>query len=280
MSILQKTIQIARRFLPRGWSPLLRSIVRIYPEGTLYPAELKNSDRIYLDLRENMCHTYFYYGELPHERFTEAFMKNYLRSGDVCLDIGANIGYFTRIMSSVVGPGGRVHAFEPMPSAIRCLRKNVENLQNVTLHEIALSDRVGKSAFSIRNLGDTSSLGSDSSSKNVIEVQTNTVDCIAINEAKIDFIKIDVEGYEYEVLMGAVETLTLKRPLLYFEYIDSFARLRGRSIEDFRSLLAPLGYSFGWINADFPRSSLVSKTPSSYLIAVPSGNRWNIVISE
>lgn len=244
----------------------------------MYPAQLNNGDRLFLDLSQNMCHAYFYYGDINHEKYTECFFKHVLKPGDVFVDVGANIGYFTRIASALVGGG--VHAFEPMPAAIRLLRENARDLKNVRLHEIALSNERGVCDFSIRKYGDTSSLGADiaSATANIISVQTDTIDNVLKDEKRIDVIKIDVEGYEYEVLKGALETIKSKRPLLYFEYIESYVSNRGFAIEDFKSLFAPLGYSLGYISADFPDSPLVSQAPSSYLIAAPHDNRWKIVI--
>jgi FkbM family methyltransferase len=280
MITFQDIIQHARKLVPRGWSPLLRYISKVYPPATMYPGRLKSSDTLYLDLSENMCHSYFYYGDLSNEKYTEAFFKTYIKPEDVVLDVGANIGYFTRILSAIVGSKGRVHAFEPMPSAIRLLKKNTETLDNVTLHEVALSNKEGTSDFFITKYGDVSSFGRDthSASAKLISVKTDTIDNIIKEEIRIDLIKIDVEGYEYEVLMGAMETIRMKRPLLYFEYVDRYTQDRGITIENFRSLLKPLGYSLGWISPDFPNSSLISEKYSGYLIAVPEGNRWKIVI--
>jgi FkbM family methyltransferase len=278
MITLQNFTQTGRKFIKRGWSPWLRLISRIYPKARLYPAILKNRDIFYLDLFENMCHGYFYYGELPHEKYTDAFLKKYVKSGDTIIDVGANIGYYTRIASALTGKKGRVFAFEPMPSAFNLLIANTKNLINVKSHEIAISDIKGKSRFSIQKYGDTSSLVTNRPAKSVITVQTNTLDNIFQNENKIDLIKIDVEGFEYEVIKGAIKIIQAKSPLLYFEHIDKYTSNRGLTIDDFKALLEPLNYSLGWVNPNFPNSDLITKKESSYVVAVPATNRWNIVV--
>lgn len=278
MFYLQRSIQNLKKVIPRGWSPILRYLSKVYPKARMYPAVLKNSDTLFLDLSENMCHTYFYYGELPHEKYTEEFFKRYLKPGDVFLDIGANIGYFTRLVSNIVGKEGVVHAFEPMPSALCLLKKNTETLKNVVLHEIALSDQQGTSSFSVRKYGDTSSLGRDPTAAQVIRVEIDTIDNVFKETDRIDMIKIDVEGFEYEVLKGAIKTIRSKRPLLYFEYIDRYAEEKGITLKDFSKLLKPLGYSIGFVSSNYPNSPLISEEPSSYLLAVPEKNRWNIKI--
>jgi FkbM family methyltransferase len=276
MMTLQSFVQTARKVVPRGWSPIIRSMSSVHPRGRLYPAALNNGDTLYVDLAENMCHIYFFHGGLPHERYSEAFFGTFIKRGDVVLDIGANVGYFTRLMSTLVGEGGRVHAFEPSPSALRLLRENVRRLENVQLHELAVSDTRGTSSFSIQEHGDTSSLGDDPGSNKVIRVQTDTLDNILGAAGRIDLIKIDVEGYEYEVLRGALQIIREQQPLVYFEYIERYGTDRGLTLDSFRSLLAPLGYSLGWISSDYPESALLSDKASSYLIAAPAGNRWNI----
>ena len=276
MITLQRVVQIGRAIMPRGWSPLLKSISGFYPNARMYPAKLKNSDTFFLDMSEEMCHTCFYHGDLPYERFTEALLRTYLREGDVFLDVGANIGYFTRIASTLVGPTGHVHAFEPMPSAIRLLRKNSEHLANVSLYEIALSDHRGNSDFSVRKQGETSSLGGDPLAAEMIRVRTDTIDNLFSAHDRVDVIKIDVEGYEYEVLQGARATIQMNQPLLYFEFLAGYALARGLTIEHYDLLLKPLGYSLGWISVDYPRTPLISQSRSSYLIGVPTGNRWDI----
>lgn len=278
MITLQKVVKIGRTLVPRGWSPLLKALSGFYPNARMYPATLKNSDTFFLDLSEDMCHTCFYHGDLPYERFTEAFFRRYLREGDIFLDVGANIGYFTRIAGRLVGPAGHVHAFEPMPSAIRLLRKNSEHLPNISIHEIALSDHRGNSDFSIRKQGETSSLGGDPQAAKMIRVRTDTIDNLFSAHDRVDVIKIDVEGYEHEVLQGARDTLRAKQPLLYFEFLAGYARARGLTLDHYDSLLKPLGYSLGWISAEYPRTPLISQTRSSYLIGVPADNRWNIHI--
>jgi FkbM family methyltransferase len=279
MITFQTTIQKGRKLFPRGWSPFLRFISNFYPRATMYPAILKNSDTLYLDLSENMCHSYFYEGCLPNECYTEAFLKKHVKPGDVFLDIGANIGYFTRLVSKLVGDAGTVHAFEPMPKALRVLRKNTAALRNVVLHDIAVSDCQGVSNFTVRRNGDMSSLGDHADSASVISVKTDKLDNVLKRLTKVDWIKIDVEGYEYEVLKGAVDLIASTNPLIYFEFIENYSVERSIDIDAFKALLKPLGYSIGWISPNYPNSPLLSKCPSSYAIAVTAQNRWNIDVN-
>ena len=261
--------------MPRGWSPILRCIAYVYPRARMYPASLKSGDTLFVDLSENMCHRYFYDGELRNEEYSVAFFEKVLEPGDVFIDIGANIGYFTKVGARLVGEQGAVYAFEPMPEALRVLRENIATLHNVKLFETALSDKRGASEFSVNKDGDTSSLGVNPSAKRTIQVPLDTLDNSLGNENRIDVIKIDVEGYELEVLRGAAAVLQQHRPLLYFEFIPDFTKERLINIDDFRTLLEPYGYTLHWINPKYPNGSLTTDAQSWYVIGVPEGSHWS-----
>lgn len=75
-----------------------------------------------------------------------SFIKRYLRPGDTSRDVGANVGVYTLLAASLVGPTGTVHAFEPRPKALGYLYENISlnKLRNVQVYELALSDRAGE----------------------------------------------------------------------------------------------------------------------------------------
>lgn len=274
MEILQKFVQIGRRIAPRGWSPILRGISHVFPRARMYPAVLKNGDTFFVDLSENMCHRYFYDGELSNEEYSTAFFEKVLEPGDVFVDIGANVGYFTRIGARLVGEKGAVYAFEPMPAALRVLKENIKSVGNVKLYETALSDERGAGEFSVNKHGDTSSLGVNPGAIRTIQVPIDTLDNALKSNNRIDVIKIDVEGYEFEVLRGATAVLARHKPLLYFEFIPDYTKKRLIDIEDFRALLEPIDYTLHWVNPKYPIGSLTTDVPSWYVIGIPTGSRW------
>lgn len=274
MAILQRFVQLGRKMAPRGWSPVLRGISHVYPRARLYPALLKNGDHLFVDLSENMCHRYFYDGECTNEEYTTAFFEKVLAPGDVFADIGANIGYFTRIAARLVGEQGAVYAFEPMPAALRVLKENIQSFANVKLYEMALSAERGTGDFSVKKHGDTSSLGVHSGAIRTIQVPIETLNNVLKSESRIDVIKIDVEGYELEVLRGATDIIARLKPLLYFEFIPDYTNRRLITLEDFRMLLEPFRYTLHWMNPNYPMKSLTSNVPSWYVIGIPAGSRW------
>jgi FkbM family methyltransferase len=166
---------------------------------------------------------------------TAAF-AGHLSAGDVCVDIGAHVGYYTLLASKLVGPTGHVYAFEPSPSNYRALCANLarNGAVNVTALRVAAGQTVGTALLhegtSINTGGAT--LRPLSPERSVGRRRTVMVDVrpIASSIRKEDFprirvIKIDVEGYEIEVLRSLASLLDQAERLAIFlefnpEWID------------------------------------------------------------
>jgi FkbM family methyltransferase len=141
-------------------------------------------------------------------------LLDHLRPGSVLFDVGANCGYYTLLASSLVGDLGRVVAFEPAPDIAYFLHKHVaiNRLENVTVIEAAAGDREGVIRFDSQR-----GSGRGRASENGdIEVPLRRIDDVA---TELDVwptqIKIDVEGFGYEVLCGAREVIRRSRPLIF-----------------------------------------------------------------
>ena len=135
-------------------------------------------------------------------------------------DIGANWGYFSLYASTLPDYHGHIHAFEPIEKTYADLQDWVRQLgqeNRVTCHKIALSDADGTARMGV--IPDDSGLASlarirDLNSENQ-DVQTYRLDSLKL--PKPDFIKLDVEGYEYEVIRGGLDTLLTNKPMIVFE---------------------------------------------------------------
>ncbi len=138
-----------------------------------------------------------------------------IQSGDTVLDIGANIGYYTSIASRLVGPGGKVYAFEPESRNFEILEWNVENsdIRNTVCINQAVANYVGETTLylSPENLGHHSFLDSINFNETQAVTVSSTEEYFLENSGKIDLIKIDVEGAEQAVLDGMQETLRRNR---------------------------------------------------------------------
>jgi FkbM family methyltransferase len=157
---------------------------------------------------------------------TAAFTRA-LGAGDVCVDIGAHIGYFTLLASRLVGPAGHVYAFEPSPANYEALRANLSRnrVENVTAQRVAVGQTVEQALL-------RDAPGTNTGRATLRDVRPNRapldadgviVDVRPAPELvperdlhRIRVIKIDVEGYEVEVLRGLEPVFELGEPLAVF----------------------------------------------------------------
>lgn len=159
-----------------------------------------------------------------------------LEPGDVVLDIGAHVGYYTLLAARAVAPHGHVHAFEPNPSNLEFLRQHIRlnAADEVVVWACAVSDRNGPAAFSRGSNRTMSHLRDDGE----LIVRSVSIDALLGNDEiqPPSVLKIDVEGGEERVLEGASATLAEYRP-------DVFVATHGRSErEGCLDLLRRIGY--------------------------------------
>jgi len=177
-------------------------------------------------------------------------LRRYLRSGSTFVDIGANEGFFTVQASRIVGPSGRVLAVEPQGRLQEVIRKNLElnGLTNVTLVRSAVSDRPGEAELHISPSTNTGSTGLSQSTRYRVPqeaVPVNTLEGILDQHGieKVDLMKMDIEGFEYEALIGAEKLLKAKRiRAVALEMHPELMRGRGKQPERLEALLAQSGY--------------------------------------
>lgn len=148
-------------------------------------------------------------------------LPQFVSAGDWALDIGANVGHYTARLSELVGPGGRIIAFEPVPDAFALLAANVARLphQNVTLLNVAASDTARVEGMDIPRF-DTG-LDNFYMAKLVKGEAALGVLCVTIDGLGLDhpvrLVKIDAEGHEVWVLKGMCRLLERDRPILIIE---------------------------------------------------------------
>lgn len=145
-----------------------------------------------------------------------------VRRGDVALDVGANIGMYSYALSRLAQ---KVVVFEPNPALARRLR--ALGLANVEVRELALSSSQGRATLTMPDWPDGHGYGTlraEQLPKNTtfktMSVEMCTLDSLAL--PAVDFIKIDVEGIEEEVIEGAMETIRRHRPAILVELVDKF----------------------------------------------------------
>ena len=178
---------------------------------------------------------------LEGERYiTERFLLAQLvRPGMRIVDVGANVGYYTLLFERLAGPDASIVAIEPSRENVQELRRNVERngLRNVRIHTIAVGAYSGEATLAESLNGRVVPPG-----EGTHQVQMRTLD--ELLPERIDFLKIDVEGYESFVVDGARRVLERDRPILFLEFHpelvpsmpDTFESLRARLSDIYQSI--------------------------------------------
>src|SRR6185312_7349872 len=152
----------------------------------------------------------FYVGEL--DRKVSWVCSRLVDPGDTVLDIGANMGLVSLVLSALVGKQGHVHAFEPIPEMQALIKHSIarNGIENIRLHRIALGTEPGDLVISIPpgHAGAATFVPTWERADNLrISVPVNTLSAALADQEihKIRFVKVDVEGYEPKVFEGAAE---------------------------------------------------------------------------
>lgn len=232
-----------KRFLRRHWDRYQAGkgprVVTACVEGINYQ----------LHLGELIDSSIYFTGSFEPD--TAAAIRRLVGPGDVVLDIGANIGCHTLPISRLVGMSGRVISFEPMPWARSKLESNIalNGFQNIEVVPYGLSDQSRREVVHFRSSWSLDEGGQ--SSEDPASVPTCAVDFVRLDDflearalKRVDFIKMDVDGYEFRVLLGARVTLSEKRPSILMELGAYTLRAVGDDIEELVRYLADLKYSF------------------------------------
>ena len=175
------------------------------------------------------------YRRKVHEpNLTKLFLARFTNSDQRSfIDVGANIGYFSCLMSKLAGPTGKVLAIEPEPQNLNLLEQNIaiNNLTNVVVHPCAIGAREGSAMLGLykpSNRGRHSIL--ETNAKTRIKIPVRTLDDLAkqsgTNIKSWSLVKIDVEGYEGFVIDGAKETLP-RIETLVMEFSPAILRMAG-----------------------------------------------------
>lgn len=165
-------------------------------------------------------------------------LKAFLKPGAIAVDAGANIGLYSAIMGRLVQDGGRIISFEPVPRLYSCLERNVRDngLGMVETYNVALGHAEGtcQMILSAYNSGDNR-LAFGSRGISVRMVQGDDI----VGHRMVDFIKIDVQGFELPALKGLEKCILRSRDItLFFEYWPSGMRCAGYEANELRDWLA------------------------------------------
>lgn len=202
---------------------------------------------MYVDLRSRIGQGIWLKGEFDSAVFPP--LKGALSPGATFLDIGANVGYYSILALDLVGESGNVHAFEIDPRPLRCLKRTVErfSLNQLHVHETAVGGTSGEAIL----LQDPECGNSYIS---YVEPPGKKVPVTTLDEwsllqglARVDAIKIDVEGMELDVLNGAEKLIEQFRPTIVVEADAQHHIRNGTTIETLTQWLSTRQYVWSFV---------------------------------
>lgn len=215
-----------------------------------------------------MRKTFQIYGmNLVHEEATTALFRSVAKPGNVVLDLGANIGYFALLAAKLVGPGGRVFAFEPEPRNFGYLTKNIElnGYRNIQAFQKAVSDKNGSTDLYVCSYdsghhtihqyeGIEAYRRGRASEKQAVRIETVALDDFLKDKTDcVDVIKMDVEGAEALALAGMRNTLNKNRHVrVLLEFFPLLMKKMGSDPRVYaESLLNDFGFSIYAIGHEY-----------------------------
>ncbi len=205
--------------------------------------------KMFLDSKDSLCLSTVG----VHERFETELVQKEIKRGNVVLDIGANIGYYTLIFAKLVGEEGSVFAFEPDPDNFALLKKNVEIIgyRNVILVQKAVSNKSGKLKLYLceENMGDHRIYNSHDNRKSVEIEAIRLDDYFKDYDRKVDFIKMDIQGAEGEAIQGASSFLQKNKNVkIVSEFWPIGLKRSGIEPEDYLKLLLKHDFELYHVN--------------------------------
>jgi len=189
----------------------------------------------------------YYTGD--YEPYLKKHFKKFINEGDYILDVGANIGFHTLYFAELTGVNGKVFSFEPIPINFDALQRNIKLNQfpQITTINKALGNTNAPMEIHINQ--DNQNPGAFNLLENGLK--NTIIDCIKGDDylegnqiEKIHFIKIDVEGFEYEVFKGLSKTIENSKPIIIFEFDYNYQHKLNDNPKIIFEFLNQYGYQF------------------------------------
>jgi len=244
MSLLIRFLKIYYKTRWRGSFRLTDILAKRVESLQCVPIET-DSGIVYGDLRISSSR-----GILAQPKSTsgeDIVMRNLVKSGDTVYDIGAHFGFYTLLLSKLVGENGKVYAFEPNPELLPSLKRTISSSKNIELIPVALSEENGSVKLFVPEDASMASLGdwTNGIAGNVHQVECEMRRLDDLTEEKKmpvpNFIKCDVEGAELSVFAGGIKMLDrVDAPILLFEINSGAAHAFDKTSESYFEFLRKL----------------------------------------
>jgi FkbM family methyltransferase len=211
------------------------------PTGKFYlPLYLKD-DHVANTIKKGLCF---------EEEIVEV-AKKYFKKGTAVLDIGANYGQMSVILSKHIASigAGKIYSFEAEPFVGQVLKNNIEinNCKNVEIILGAVYHKSGEKVVfpepDFKRFSAYGSYGIDPLAKSGRTIETITIDSLQIKEP-VSFVKVDIQGSDLFALQGAKETILKNKPVIIFEYEEQFQEEFKTSFNDYVEFVKSINYKF------------------------------------
>jgi FkbM family methyltransferase len=233
-----------------GWGIIFAVFVGGYARNWFWEgrtAEIRNKKTGFLtslDLSKWADRLTFFLGRW-YSVAMQAALTDIVKRGDTIVDVGANRGNFSFFVSWLTGPHGKVIAFEPNPKCAEIFKteRSLNQIRNISLHECGLSNSAGTLRLTVPliNSGEATFGKSSYSEALQFEAAVRVGDDVLQQETPA-LIKIDVEGFETNVIRGLVQTINRVSPLIITEVISAHLVRAGSSIAELHKTMEALGY--------------------------------------
>jgi FkbM family methyltransferase len=176
------------------------------------------------------------------------YLKSILKEGDIFVDIGANVGWFSLVASPLVGNSGKIICFEPTSETFKNLLVNIEinNFRNIDCRNIGLSDISGELTFYLSEPGRDARNSFAPILGESIQTVVSTLDneLMDIDKSLIKVVKVDVEGWEKFVFIGGENFFRNYRPIVMVEFAEENTFKAGYSVYDLYDIFQEWGYNW------------------------------------
>ena len=179
-----------------------------------------------------------------NDAYKLSLLPRYVKPGSLVLDIGAHVGFYTRELAKLAGREGKVVAFEPDPINFGFLKKNTADLPQVKVRHMAVPTSTGSGKlFRSRTLNVDHRMYSESPDSAAIVVETVSVDDFTESQSPSPgFIKMDIQGFEFEAFIGMRKTLKAHHPVILTEFWPWGLRRAGSSAQAVVDFILALDY--------------------------------------
>jgi len=179
------------------------------------------------------------------DAFEIKLLKEHIKKNDTVLDIGANIGFYATILSDIVGEHGTVHCFEPDTKNFEHLKKATASIKNIKINNKAAGPRTEKlKIYTSKNLNVDHRTYKPEEYDQEIEIDAVSIDDHLASAPKVDFIKMDIQGFEMQAIQGMQTILEKNKDVkIISEFWPYGLKKAGSSVTDYFIFLVAKGFN-------------------------------------